>query len=946
MAKITKTDFIAGLKKSQLVDPKQLAELLVASEGDSPPEIAKKLVRQELATKWQVKYLLSGRTRLDIGNYRLLERIQRNEFGDRFLAVHTSLARKVDLQVLPGSLTKDKSNCDEFIQKASIAATLDHPNLAHVYDIDQEGGRYFLVTEHVEGKALSETKNDSLTESVIAGIVSQAINGIQYAHKHDVIHGCIGQSDLVLDKNHDVKIQHLPLSPLRQQKSDSIKNPTPIHDFAAIANIGNELLSSSNSISPEQATELKAAFASLSIGTEESIESANLVLNKYVLTKADPELDIDIPQIDGGFDQPIPSSAPIRKKKPAAEPESEKPDFEEANEPGFLGRLWRDNPVAVIATAAVMLLMLVGGSVFAGIQLAGGQGNSKKPPSSVARKDGAEKGSTKSKKNTETEAAKLNTKPKRTDAPEITQEQMNGFLANIPQGNPKGFGKQNKKKDLNANTGVVAGEDPAARANNQDANSVANNTNANVTTTNPGEAVKTLKPVANSDTMAAAPETPEQPAEVPPSVHEDLTVIRGIAEKTESVLQIGGVTTLEQMAKMSPEEIRAAIVKGGWTNANKIDDYKSWIMQAKKFVGDETPMSTTTIAATTTTATNNSTPPPTVKGAFAKFPRVVGLPPTDDTSEIQLGPVKLLPSNLLGAKLICEKGFAKGKTVFELQKDSNNNQKWLVGLKKSEKHDPVFVAAFFKKEDLVYFNWLPEATTDKTAKKLAGYLNNCFLNLFSGNDSTFVTLREPVKFHDLRLTQNSPTNEVEISIPSMPNPETIVVQVLPMRVPDTETLVKIANIERNIPGVIWLKKDDKTGFLRIRVTGEMRSKVRLRSDLVLILPNGQLQSVNNLATLAELKANIDRTAYQAQVYYDQFAKPPKMTKTDYDAKKKELLKDVNAKQRVKDQINNYSEILPKLLDQPIKVQIFSKLGNMQTILAIADAEIAQDSKKK
>ena len=95
-----------------------------------------------------------------------------------------------------------------------------------------------------------------------------------------------------------------------------------------------------------------------------------------------------------------------------------------------------------------------------------------------------------------------------------------------------------------------------------------------------------------------------------------------------------------------------------------------------------------------------------------------------------------------------------------------------------------------------------------------------------------------------------------------------------------------------------------------------------------------------------MKANIDRTAYQAQVYYDQFAKPPKMTKTDYDAKKKELLKDVNAKQRVKDQINNYSEILPKLLDQPIKVQIFSKLGNMQTILAIADAEIAQDSKKK
>ena len=937
MSKISKADFIAGLKKSRLVDPKRLAELLENSEDDSPQTLAKNLIRQELATKWQAKYLLSGRSRLDIGNYRLLERIQRNEFGDRFLAVHTSLARKVDLQVLPGSLTKEKSNCDEFIQKASIAAKLDHPNLAHVYDIDQEGGRFFLVTEHVEGKALSESEHDSLTESQIARIICQAVEGIQYAHKHNVIHGCIGQSDLILNQNHEVKIQHLPLSPLRQQKSDSATTPTPVHDYAAIAKIGNELLSSSNSISTKQTDDLKAAFASLSIGSKEKIETATLALNKYIQVGADSNSEA-LPQIDGGFDQPIPSSTPFRKKKTTAtEPAPEEPEFEEAIEPGYFGRLWRDNPVAVIATSVVTLLMLIGGSVFAGIQLAGGQGSqSTKLPNSVVKND--RENNTEKKTNAENDSPKLNAEPTRKNAPEIpTTEQMNSVLANIPAGNSNGFGKKNNNNKANAELDeAVAEKKPPIDQPAIDQNKAVN------PLVNKGDNTKDITNVS-ANTNSADAKTPETMAQ--PEVHKDLRVVFGIGPATEGVLVAAEVDSLEKLAKLSPDEVRAALLKGGWQNTIDLDKCKGWIVQAKRIIGDETPMSTNTVAAGTPTSTNNSTPPPNVTGAFAKFPRIVGLPLTDDTSEIRIGDVTLLPSNLLGAKLICEEGFAKGKTVFELQKDSSNNQKWLVGLKKSEKHDPVFVAAFFKKEDTVYFNWLPEASTDKTAKKLAGYLNNCFLNLFSGNDSTFVTLREPVKFHDLRLTQASPFNEVEIAIPSMPAPETIVVQVLPMRVPDTETLVTISNIERNIPGVIWLKKNDKTGFLRIRITGEMRSKIRLRSDLVLILPNGQLQSVNSLATLSELKANLDRTAYQAQFIHDQFTKPPKMTKTDFDAKKKELLKDANAKQRVKDQINNYSEILPKLLNQPIKVQIFSKLGNMQTILATADPEVAQDSKK-
>ena len=226
MADISTSDFLTGLKKSGIVDPVRLDELLDDLPDYTPEAIANQLVRESLATKWQAKYLLSGRSRLNIGSYRLLERIHRDEFGDRFLAVHTSLARKVDIQVLPGSLTRDQSSCDRFIQKASLAAQLDHPNLTHVYDIDQEGGRYYLVTEHVEAKSLEETDVSTLSDLTIAQIIRQAIDGISYAHNHDVIHGCIGPADLILASNQQVKIQHVPLSPLRQQLSGDDEQPT------------------------------------------------------------------------------------------------------------------------------------------------------------------------------------------------------------------------------------------------------------------------------------------------------------------------------------------------------------------------------------------------------------------------------------------------------------------------------------------------------------------------------------------------------------------------------------------------------------------------------------------------------------------------------------------------------------------------------------------------
>ncbi|MCP4096426.1 MAG: protein kinase, partial [Planctomycetaceae bacterium] len=273
MSKITKNDFIKGLKQSGIVESSQLEELLSNNTTETPEAVAQLLIREELITTWQAKFLMTGRTRLDVGSYRLLERIQRDELGDRLLAIHTSLARKVDIQILPAALTEDQKNCDRFIQKASLAAQLDHPNLTHVFDIDQEGGRYFLVTEHIEGQTLDQSTSNEFDEVLIAKIIQQAIDGLQHAHQLEVIHGWIGRADLILDAQQNLKIQNLPLSPLRRQLSGTQEQSTVAQDFTAMATIGQSLLKESNLEESDLGVELSGLLSELHDAPPESVKN-------------------------------------------------------------------------------------------------------------------------------------------------------------------------------------------------------------------------------------------------------------------------------------------------------------------------------------------------------------------------------------------------------------------------------------------------------------------------------------------------------------------------------------------------------------------------------------------------------------------------------------------------------------------------------------------------
>src|ERR1700716_1526321 len=95
---------------------------------------------------------LSANTTLS--HYRILSKIGAGGMGEVYLAQDTKLDRKVALKILPADLATNKDRMRRFVQEAKAAAALNHPNIAHIYEIGEADGVHFISMEYIEGKTL------------------------------------------------------------------------------------------------------------------------------------------------------------------------------------------------------------------------------------------------------------------------------------------------------------------------------------------------------------------------------------------------------------------------------------------------------------------------------------------------------------------------------------------------------------------------------------------------------------------------------------------------------------------------------------------------------------------------------------------------------------------------------------------------------------------------
>ena len=96
---------------------------------------------------------LAGHTLL---HYRIREKIGEGGMGQVYRAEDTNLSRQVAIKVLPDEFARDAERLARFEREAKLLASLNHPNIASIYGLEQADGKPFLVLELVEGQTLAD----------------------------------------------------------------------------------------------------------------------------------------------------------------------------------------------------------------------------------------------------------------------------------------------------------------------------------------------------------------------------------------------------------------------------------------------------------------------------------------------------------------------------------------------------------------------------------------------------------------------------------------------------------------------------------------------------------------------------------------------------------------------------------------------------------------------
>src|SRR2546425_12014775 len=91
-----------------------------------------------------------------VGRYEIRSKIGEGGMGEVYLAEDTQLHRNVALKILPAELAGNQDRMRRFNQEAQAAAALNHPNIAHIYEIGEAKGTHFIAMEYVDGDTLRE----------------------------------------------------------------------------------------------------------------------------------------------------------------------------------------------------------------------------------------------------------------------------------------------------------------------------------------------------------------------------------------------------------------------------------------------------------------------------------------------------------------------------------------------------------------------------------------------------------------------------------------------------------------------------------------------------------------------------------------------------------------------------------------------------------------------
>src|SRR5471032_2149590 len=139
--------------------------------------------------------------------------------GEVYLAQDTKLDRKVALKILPADLAANQDRMRRFVQEAKAAAALNHPNIAHIYEIGESDGVNFIAMEFIDGVTLREKIHQEHTElRKLLRFLQHAAEGLAKAHAAGIVHRDLKPDNIMVTRDGHAKILDFGLAKLIEQQ--------------------------------------------------------------------------------------------------------------------------------------------------------------------------------------------------------------------------------------------------------------------------------------------------------------------------------------------------------------------------------------------------------------------------------------------------------------------------------------------------------------------------------------------------------------------------------------------------------------------------------------------------------------------------------------------------------------------------------------------------------
>jgi len=142
-----------------------------------------------------------------VGSYEVITVLGEGGMGKVWRARHLALKRDDALKMLPDAFVADPERLARFEREAQVLASLNHPNIAHVYGFEETAGTRALVMELVEGETLADriVRGRIPIDEALA-IARQIADALDAAHAHGIIHRDLKPANISLRPDGIVKV--------------------------------------------------------------------------------------------------------------------------------------------------------------------------------------------------------------------------------------------------------------------------------------------------------------------------------------------------------------------------------------------------------------------------------------------------------------------------------------------------------------------------------------------------------------------------------------------------------------------------------------------------------------------------------------------------------------------------------------------------------------------